>query len=73
MPMISGFQHARKSIPDNDRTKKRAEKIFHLNNSIFIKAEFAKTAFRIILILIGILTYYLLIAEFIDYYNKRAD
>lgn len=46
--MISGFQHARKSIPDDDRTKKRADKIFHLNNSIFLKAEFAKTAFRTI-------------------------
>lgn len=48
MPVISGFQHTKFTIPDDERTKKVAEKIFHLNNSIFIKAEFAKTAFRII-------------------------
>jgi len=48
MPVISVFQHAVQSIPDDERAKERAEKMFHLNNSIFLKAEFAKTAFRII-------------------------
>lgn len=48
MPVVSGMMHASITVPDNEKTRKRVEKIHLLNNSLFLKAEFAKQAYRII-------------------------
>lgn len=44
-----------------------------LYSAYFFTISFLKIAFRIIIALIGILTYYLLILEFISYYSKKIS
>jgi len=48
LPVISGIQHASSTVPPDEVTRERADKILLLNNSIFLKAEFAKQSYRII-------------------------
>jgi len=48
MPVVSGMMHAFITVPDDAKTRKRAEKIQLMNNSLFLKAEFAKLAYRTI-------------------------
>ena len=47
MPFVSLIQHAKITMPDK-KSKEVMDKLLLLNNSIFLKAEFAKQAFRII-------------------------
>lgn len=48
-PIISGIMNAKiESIPDDIDTRNRKDKLWMLNNSLFVKSEFAKTAYYII-------------------------
>ncbi|MBA7598721.1 hypothetical protein ES703_05741 [subsurface metagenome] len=46
MPFVSLIQHAKITMPDK-KSNEIMDKLLLLNNSIFLKAEFAKQAFRI--------------------------
>jgi hypothetical protein len=48
MPRISGILHASIKLAGDEKTRENAEKLFMFNNSIFTKAEFAKSAYRTI-------------------------
>ena len=43
-----------------------------LYSTYFFREAFLRIAFRVVIILMGVLTYYLLITEFITYYLKRS-
>lgn len=45
MPIVSGLQHARFQIPNDETAQKMVDTFYMLNNSLFLKAEFAKEAY----------------------------